>query len=181
MKSGELTDRQKLFCEYFAANPHGTAAAIQAGYSKKTAAQLASRLLKNRKIREYLNRLQTVQAGERIADATEIQSTFTRILRDAGKPAAARLRAGELLLRAGGQFGPPDEPLPDEGDGVQIAMPWTARDGVLHPFNAVCMQDGSIVPLAESEDEPVLFAVNLFSPKAMREFWDFYGIKEDTE
>lgn len=177
----ELTDRQKLFCEYYAANPNGTAAALQAGYSKRTAAQLASKLLKNHKVLEYLNRLQTAQAGERIANAAEVQSVMTIILRDASKPPSARIRAGEMLLRAGGQFGPPDEPLPDEGDGVQIAMPWTARDGVLHPFNAVCMQDGSIVPLAESEDEPVLFAVNLFSPKAMREFWDFYGIKEDTE
>lgn len=181
MKSGELTDRQKLFCEYFAANPHGTAAAIQAGYSKKTAAQLASRLLKNRKIREYLNRLQTAQAGDRIADATEIQSTFTRILRDAGKPAAARLRAGELLLRAGGQFDPPDEPLPDESEngGVQIALPWTERDP--QPITAIEMPDHSIVPLSEHEADPILITINPFSPVEMREFWKANGIKEGNE
>ena len=53
-----LTDRQKLFCtEYLSTKFNGTQAAINAGYSAKTADQQASRLLTNVKIIEFVESL----------------------------------------------------------------------------------------------------------------------------
>lgn len=50
----DLTPKQRLFCATYEENGHnGTAAAIAAGYSEKTAAVTASKLLKKPKIREY--------------------------------------------------------------------------------------------------------------------------------
>lgn len=55
----KLTYQQKLFCEkYIEAKGNGTAAARLAGYSEKTAAQQASRLLKNVNILAYTRVLQ---------------------------------------------------------------------------------------------------------------------------
>jgi len=49
----ELTPRQKKFVEEYLKNGNGTAAAIEAGYSAKTAAGQASRLLKDPAVQEY--------------------------------------------------------------------------------------------------------------------------------
>lgn len=49
----ELTPRQKRFVEEYLRNGNGTAAAIAAGYSEKTAAGQASRLLKEPAVQEY--------------------------------------------------------------------------------------------------------------------------------
>lgn len=49
-----LTKQQELFCRLYEENGHnGTAAAIAAGYSQKTATVAASKLLKNPKIAKY--------------------------------------------------------------------------------------------------------------------------------
>lgn len=50
----ELTEQQINFIEYYLDLAHVTKAAIQAGYSKQTAASQGSRLLKNVKIQEYM-------------------------------------------------------------------------------------------------------------------------------
>lgn len=56
--SGELTDRQKLFCHYYIVEKfNGTRAAEKAGYAKKTADQQASRLLTNVKISAFVDEL----------------------------------------------------------------------------------------------------------------------------
>jgi phage terminase small subunit len=52
-----LSEREKLFCEYYLAdaNRNATAAAVLAGYSEKTAKQQATRLLSNVYLRQYLD------------------------------------------------------------------------------------------------------------------------------
>lgn len=49
----ELTQRQKRFVEEYLQHGNGTAAAIKAGYSAKTAAGQASRLLKTPEVQKY--------------------------------------------------------------------------------------------------------------------------------
>src|SRR4051794_14352005 len=58
-KAKKLNYKQKMFCDWYiklGGTRHGTQAAINAGYSKKTAYALASQLLKNVKVQEYLTR-----------------------------------------------------------------------------------------------------------------------------
>lgn len=54
----EITDQQRLFADYYFELNHGTNAAIKAGYSEKAAHVQASKMLKNPKIRAYLDELQ---------------------------------------------------------------------------------------------------------------------------
>ena len=165
----ELSERQKRFCEVYASNPNATAAAQAAGYSARTAAAQASRLLRNVKVKSYLNELRRKTEGERIADAIEVQVIWTNLLRDSSKPPAARIRAGELLMRAGGAFIPEDESLPDDesNDAPKICMPWV-RGQSAELFNAIDMEDGTIVPLFGAEDLELLYYISPFRPDQMR-------------
>lgn len=69
-KSG-LTDRQKRFCVEYLKDQNGTMAAERAGYSKKSAAVLASRLLASPKVRAYKDEL-VRQAYEAIGITPEL-------------------------------------------------------------------------------------------------------------
>ena len=53
----ELEEKQKMFCKEYLVDFNGTQAAIRAGYSKKTANEQASRLLRKVKVRTYLQQL----------------------------------------------------------------------------------------------------------------------------
>jgi phage terminase small subunit len=54
----ELTDKQKAFCEEYLIDFNGTQAAIRAGYSKKTANEIASENLAKPYISAYIKFLQ---------------------------------------------------------------------------------------------------------------------------
>src|SRR5437660_864427 len=53
----EISDQQRIFAEAYAFSLNATDAAILAGYSKATAAQQGSRLLRNVQVRNLLNKL----------------------------------------------------------------------------------------------------------------------------
>ena len=99
-----MNQRQRLFCEHYARDPNGAKAAIAAGYSEKTARQIASDLLTKFDIREYIEELTREIDSELIADAREIQATWTEILRDTNASHRDRIRAGELLAKVSGMF-----------------------------------------------------------------------------
>lgn len=52
-----ITDKQKRFVREWLADMNGTRAAVRAGYSEKSAAQTASRLMKDPAVREYRDAL----------------------------------------------------------------------------------------------------------------------------
>ena len=52
-----LSDKQKTFCKHYIKDLNGTQAALRAGYSEKTAGQIANNILKEPHIREYINKL----------------------------------------------------------------------------------------------------------------------------
>jgi len=58
MRDGELTDKQKRFCQEYIIDLNATQAAIRAGYSEKTAQQISSRLLLNVVIQGEISKLQ---------------------------------------------------------------------------------------------------------------------------
>lgn len=60
-----LNERQKQFCEEYIVDLNATQAAIRAGYSEKTAASTAARLLRNVKVQKYIAQLQA-ERGQRL-------------------------------------------------------------------------------------------------------------------
>lgn len=78
----ELSLEQKSFAEEYIRNGgNGTRAAVSAGYSEKTAAAQASRLLRNVNVLAYIGELQERIEEESIATLKEIQQFRTRVLR----------------------------------------------------------------------------------------------------
>lgn len=57
MDSNELNEKQKKFCQEYIIDFNGAQAAIRAGYSKKTAKEIASENLTKPNIQRYLNEL----------------------------------------------------------------------------------------------------------------------------
>lgn len=75
----DLNEKQVLFCLYFLKSRNQTMAAIQAGYSKKTAHVAGSRLLKNVKVRAYLNRLRQEMRSELFLEAADVIQEYMKI------------------------------------------------------------------------------------------------------
>ena len=99
-----LTEKQRRFCELFAANPVATSAAIGAGYSRRTARSIGAENLTKPDITEYIKTLQKKTDATRIATVEEIKSMWTDILRDQKAKHADRLKASELLAKSAGVF-----------------------------------------------------------------------------
>ena len=99
-----MNERQRRFCESYAKNPNATAAAIEAGYSKRTAYSIGQRLLKNVEVSKYLEELQEAVRASRIADVQEICCFWSDIMRDDTQRLEARLKASEMLAKAAGGF-----------------------------------------------------------------------------
>lgn len=74
-----LNDKQEKFCREFVVNFNATEAAINAGYSKKTATVQGSQLLTILKVQEFIKTLQTFQAEELEISAKYITENIKNI------------------------------------------------------------------------------------------------------
>lgn len=92
-----MNERQKAFCEHYAANPNATAAALAAGYSKVTAYSQGQRLLKNVEIKKYLADLTATVKTERVASITETLEYLTAVMRNNEEQTRERTKAAALL------------------------------------------------------------------------------------
>lgn len=99
-----MNSRQKAFCEYYAENPDGQAAAIKAGYSPKSSKSIASENLTKPDLLRYIRKLQEQVAAPRIAGIAETKATLSDVMRDPHQKPADRIRAAELLLKSSGAF-----------------------------------------------------------------------------
>lgn len=84
------------------AKGNATKAAIGAGYSKKTAASIASRLLRKVKVKDALQ--QRVQADPVVGTRRDRQLLWTAAMNNSKVDWKNRLRASELLGRSQGDF-----------------------------------------------------------------------------
>jgi phage terminase small subunit len=91
--NGELTQKQKLFVEAYLANPNATQAAIEAGYSPKTAYSAGQRLLKKVEIAKRVGQ----RLEEAIITADEILADVREIAKNDDEKTADRLKAYEML------------------------------------------------------------------------------------
>lgn len=76
-----LTRRQQLFCEEYIKDPNATQAAINAGYSEKTAFSIGCENLKKPYIKEYIDSRMEEMDKTLIADQKEILKYLTSVLR----------------------------------------------------------------------------------------------------
>ena len=103
----DLNEKQKRFCQEYVANGYNvTQAAISAGYSEKTAAQIGSRLLRHVKVKEEIGRLQKKTEKSCIATAQEVMEYFTKVMNGEIKdqfgleaPLSERTRAAQELAK----------------------------------------------------------------------------------
>lgn len=81
----KLSPKQKLFAQNYAKSKNATQAAIDAGYSKKTAKSIGSENLTKPDIQEYLNELYSEAIGNApqgtIATIEEILAFHTSVMR----------------------------------------------------------------------------------------------------
>ncbi|EGP5709385.1 terminase small subunit [Enterococcus faecium] len=108
MSKKSLSNQQKDFIKHYLAlrKKNATQAAINAGYSEKTAASQASQLLKNPKISEYLKKeeeaLTKALHEEFIFDALEARKVLYGVMKNPLSKDSDRLAAAkDLLDRAG--------------------------------------------------------------------------------
>lgn len=160
-----MTERQRAFAEHYAACGNAREAAERAGYSPRTARSQGHRLLTDvafSDVQAYVKQLQTELQGDRIADAAEVKTMLTSILRDQGERASARIQAGGLLLKTGGEMIPREPTQFDEGDEAPVpiiqpdiaaAFPFDARSAITGILN----NDGTITRLPYSGPEIVVF------------------------
>ena len=76
-----LNEKQQRFADEYLIDLNATRAAIRAGYSEKTAAAQAARLLKNVNVSAYIKERMADQKEDTIASADEVMRYLTAVIR----------------------------------------------------------------------------------------------------
>lgn len=77
----KMTDKQKRFCDEYLIDLNATQACIRAGYSKKYAGTNADKLLKNTKVKTYIDERMKEKESSLIATQDEVLKYLTSVLR----------------------------------------------------------------------------------------------------
>lgn len=109
-----LSIKQKKFADIYLETGNATKAAIEAGYNEKYAATNTDKLLKNTKIKEYIDTRLKELDNDAIAKQEEILKIITSIMRNKSYKATERLKAAELLMKKYDMFTPTDDESPEE-------------------------------------------------------------------
>ena len=124
----KLTPKQEKFCELYASLGNATEAAKQAGYSEKTAYAIGTENLKKLEIQKRIADLTQKPQKARIADAEEVLTFFSEMMRDKKVQDKDRLRAAENLAKRMGLDRSEKETGGEGGGGVNIAIKKTIVD-----------------------------------------------------
>lgn len=76
-----MTERQKRFCDFYIQTGNGAEAAIKAGYSEKTAKQIANENLTKPYLKNYIEEQLQKLEDARIADTQEVLKYLTSVMR----------------------------------------------------------------------------------------------------
>lgn len=100
----KLTPKQQAFADYYIQTGNATEAAIQAGYSEKTAKQTGYENLTKPYIQQYIEEKQKELESNRMADMTEVREFWTEAMRNPDNSMKDRLKASEMIARTSGAF-----------------------------------------------------------------------------
>lgn len=129
---GNLTPRQKLFCQYFVELGNGTQAAIKAGYKEKTAGWMASQNLQKQNIREEIERIKAPLENHHIATGKEVMEFFTKMMNGEIKDAFGLDASNSDRLKAANELAKRTVDIDNREAGkadmaVQIQLDWTRK------------------------------------------------------
>lgn len=79
VESGDMTDKQRLFCVFYIKSFNATMSAIKAGYSRHSAHVEGSRLLKNAKVSGEIRRLKGEMQQGVFVDAMDVLNKYIQI------------------------------------------------------------------------------------------------------
>lgn len=99
-----MNERQKKFVAAYARLGNAAQAAIEAGYSAKTARQIGQALLTKIDIKNAVANLTEKTHSNLIASAQERQQLLTSLMRSEKEKTSDRLKAVELLGKMQGDF-----------------------------------------------------------------------------
>lgn len=97
-----FTVKQRAFVEAYCGN--ATEAALEAGYSKRTARSIGQALLTKIDIQDALKEREDKRLASLIATREERQRFWTTLMRDEDRKEVDRLKASELLAKSEGDF-----------------------------------------------------------------------------
>lgn len=104
---GNLTIKQQRFADGFITTGNATQSYIDAGYSVKqrnTAEVNASILLRNHKVIQYIDKVNSDLEGDRIAGMEEVKEFWTNTMRSPIVERKDRIKASELIAKTNGAF-----------------------------------------------------------------------------
>lgn len=102
MNEKALTPREQAFADAYRGN--ATQAALEAGYSPKSAGTLGYRLIKRANVRAEIDRQGRERSKAAIVSREEMQQFFSEVVRDTLLPLRERLHAAQLLGKTRGDF-----------------------------------------------------------------------------
>lgn len=77
----KLTAKQQRFCDEYLIDLNATKAAIRAGYSEKSARQMATENMSKPSIKEYIGKRMAEKEAALVADQAEVLKYLTSVLR----------------------------------------------------------------------------------------------------
>ena len=112
----ELTIKQKAFADYYIETGNATEAAERAGYSSKTARQIATENLAKPNIIEYIQSRLSIVENSRIASGDEVMQFFTSVMRgEHNANTRERMEAAKELAKRTVDIMKPKEEYDDDG------------------------------------------------------------------
>lgn len=115
----DLTQKQKLFCQYYIIDWNGSKAAIKAGYSEKTAKEIASENLTKPNIKEYIKGIQeNLEEQAEISRLRQLKLLIDIAYHNEKERTNDRLKAIEIINKMLGYNEPDKLDLSTKGEQI---------------------------------------------------------------
>lgn len=106
----KLTAKQQRFCDEYLIDLNGKQAAIRAGYSERSAKQIAQENLTKPDLKEYIEKRMEEKEKELIADQDEVLKYLTSVMRGESKSSVVVVEnTGDFMSTAREMQKAPDE------------------------------------------------------------------------
>lgn len=106
----KLTAKQQRFCDEYLIDLNATQAAIRAGYSERSARQIADSNMSKHDIKEYIQKRMAEKEEALIADQNEVLKYLTSVLRGESKSSIVVIEStGDFMSMAREMQKAPDE------------------------------------------------------------------------
>lgn len=147
-----LNARQRRFVEAYTGN--ATEAAKVAGYSPKTAYSNGARLLKNDDVAAAIRERETQRTASLIANREQREIFWSSVMNDGKELMKHRLKASELLGKAGGDFVTRTEVSGPGGSPLHVSAE-PEHDYTNLSLDEVYLLDALLAKLDEADFEPM--------------------------